>query len=887
MLHVHPDLSSGLPELDQILRGLLPGDNVVWQVAHIEDYLVFVEPFCRHAMRRGRRLTYFRFARHQPLIGDDIDAERCELEPQMGFEAFLDRVHATIERAGRGAFYVFDCLSDLAADWFSDQMLGNFFKLTCPYLYDLETITYFALLRNYHSSHATIPIRNTTQLLLDVYSHQGRIYLRPLKATQRYSPTMHWLHVRDSDAFRPVRESHIIAQVLTSTPNSALESAIYRLDVWNRAFLQAEAAIGDCATNRASDRATNRASDRTSACAVGTRVDDMFRKLLRMVVSRDERVLALAERYFDIGDVLEIGKRTIGTGLIGGKAVGMLLARAILERSDPRWRARLEMHDSFYIASDVFYTFLVHSGCWWARQNQKNPNTFLQGAEQARQRIMTGTFPDDIVDQFSDMLDYFGRSPIIVRSSSLLEDNFGNSFAGKYVSVFCPNQGSRVQCLEDFLTAVKTVYASTMSEDALAYRARHNILHHDEQMALLVQRVSGSMHNGLFYPHVAGVGLSFNPYVWSSDIDSRAGMLRLVFGLGTRAVDRADDDYTRLVALNAPERRPEAKRDHGAAYAQQKVDVIDLEGNQLVTADYLDVLRASPELPTDLFAMRDPRLARERGLGQAPPQLTFDTLLSKTSFVADMRDMLRIIEGAYDYPVDIEFTANFQDADNYKVNLVQCRPLQVSRGALDVEIPAGLEADRVLLRSDGPVIGRSRIDRINRIIHVCPAVYGQLPLRERYAVARLIGRVTRIPRPAEPGCTMLLGPGRWGTTTPSLGVPVSFAEINTVSILCEIVAMRDDLVPDVSLGTHFFSELVEMDILYLAFFPQSEATVINWGFLEGTENALPRLLPDAASLAHVVRVIDAADLPGRPAIALHADTIRQQVLCHLDPADIS
>ncbi|HEX73493.1 MAG TPA: pyruvate, phosphate dikinase, partial [Candidatus Hydrogenedentes bacterium] len=191
MLHVHPDLSSGLPELDQMLRGLLPGDNVVWQVERIEDYLAFVEPFCRHAMRRGRRLTYFRFARHQPLLGDDIDAERCELEPQMGFEAFLDRIHATIERAGRGAFYVFDCLSDLAADWFSDQMLGNFFKLTCPYLYDLETITYFALLRNYHSSHATTPIRNTTQLLLDVYSHQGRIYLRPLKATQRYSPTMH------------------------------------------------------------------------------------------------------------------------------------------------------------------------------------------------------------------------------------------------------------------------------------------------------------------------------------------------------------------------------------------------------------------------------------------------------------------------------------------------------------------------------------------------------------------------------------------------------------------------------------------------------------------------------------------------------------------------
>lgn len=868
MLHVHPDLSSGLPELDQMLRGLLSGDNVVWQVERIDDYLAFVDPFCRHAVRRGRKLIYFRFARHQPLLGDDIEAERCELDPQIGFEAFLDHIHTTIERAGRGAFYVFDCLSDLAADWFSDQMLGNFFKLTCPYLYDLETITYFALLRNYHSSHATTPIRNTTQLLLDVYSHQDKIYLRPLKATQRYSPTMHLLHVWEKEGFQPVRESHVIAQVLTSTPHSALESAIYRLDVWNRAFLQAEEALGS----------------RAAACDLGIRAGDMFHHLLRMAVSRDERVLALAKRYFDISDVLEIGKRTIGTGLIGGKAVGMLLARAILKRSDPRWDERLEMHDSFYIASDVFYTFLVHSGCWWARQNQKNPATFLQGAEQARQRIMTGTFPEEIVAQFSEMLDYYGRSPIIVRSSSLLEDNFGNSFAGKYESVFCPNQGSRVQCLEDFLTAVKTIYASTMSEEALAYRARHNILHHDEQMALLVQRVSGSMHNHLFYPHVAGVGLSFNPYVWSSEIDPRAGMIRLVFGLGTRAVDRSDDDYTRLVALNAPERSPESKRESGAAFAQQKVDVIDLEGNQLVSADYLDVLSASPDLPINIFAARDPRLARmarERGMREAPPQLTFDTLLSKTAFVEDMREMLRSIEAAYEYPVDIEFTANFQDPKNYKVNLVQCRPLQVQGGALDVEMPAGLDTGRILLRSDGPVIGRSRIDRVNRIIYVSPAVYGQMPLRDRYAVARLIGRITRLPRPAEPGCTMLLGPGRWGTTTPSLGVPVSFAEINTVSILGEIVAMRDDLVPDVSLGTHFFSELVEMDILYLAFFPHNAQTLINRDLLENGVNALTRLLPDAEPFAGVVRVMDAADLPGHPAIMIHADTIRQKALCHL------
>ncbi len=154
------------------------------------------------------------------------------------------------------------------------------------------------------------------------------------------------------------------------------------------------------------------------------------------------------------------------------------------------------------------------------------------------------------------MLDYFGQSPIIVRSSSLLEDSYGNAFAGKYESVFCPNQGPHHRRLEELLGAVKTVYASTMSEKALRYRAQRGLLDQDEQMSLLVQRVSGVGYGSLFYPQVAGVALSRNPYVWNECIDPAAGVVRLVFGLGTRAVDRTDDDYTRIVALNAPAAPP-------------------------------------------------------------------------------------------------------------------------------------------------------------------------------------------------------------------------------------------------------------------------------------------------------------------------------------------
>ena len=141
---------------------------------------------------------------------------------------------------------------------------------------------------------------------------------------------------------------------------------------------------------------------------------------------------------------------------------------------------------------------------------------------------------------------------------------------------------------------MRTIYASTMSEKALRYREQRGLLDHDEQMALLVMRVSGAMHGRYYYPQAAGVGFSFNPYVWHETIDPKAGVLRLVFGLGTRAVDRSDDDYTRLVALNAPQRRPESNFDEVRQYAQRRVDYLDLQANRLVSGHFLDVMEDAP-----------------------------------------------------------------------------------------------------------------------------------------------------------------------------------------------------------------------------------------------------------------------------------------------------
>ena len=187
------------------------------------------------------------------------------------------------------------------------------------------------------------------------------------------------------------------------------------------------------------------------------------------------------------------------------------------------------------------------------------------------------------------MLDYYGQAPIIVRSSSLLEDSFGNAFAGKYLSVFCANQGDPEARLDDFMRAVKLVYASALNPDALSYRCKRGLGQNDEQMAILVQRVSGMPYRHYFFPSLAGVAFSRNLYTWNDRIDPRQGIIRLVFGLGTRAVERVGSDYPRMIAISHPQLRPEVGT-KVAKYSQRQVDLLDLETNQFASRFLADVL---------------------------------------------------------------------------------------------------------------------------------------------------------------------------------------------------------------------------------------------------------------------------------------------------------
>ena len=840
-----------------MLDGIRAGDNIVWQFEAVADYRALVGPFVRSALEAARPVVYFRFASHEPLLADEAGVQTVTSNPAAGFEGFVTRIHRAIEETGPQAACVFDGLSELASLWSADQMLGNFFLLTCPRLHELGNVSYFGLNRNYHASFALRPVTEKAEFLLDVFRHKGQRYVRPIKIQHRSSAARSTVRRWDGAEFHPVTDSAELADLMAYSGWPGLR-ADTQVGFWRRIFHEAQQTRDDVRAGR---------------CGLECE-REVFERLSRMVLSHDTSMLRLVHRYLGLDDILEIRDRMVGIGLIGGKALGMLLARAILKHDHSRLYGLLETHDSFYIGSDVFYTFLIRNGVWWLRQSQRDPDKFLEGIPEACAQIQHGQFPDYTMDQFAAMLDYFGESPYIVRSSSLLEDTYGNAFAGKYDSVFCANRGTRKQRLEALLDCIRKVYASVMSERALRYRVSRGLLEHDEQMALLVMRVSGSQHGDKFFPHLAGVGFSFNPYVWHKEIDPHAGVLRLVFGLGTRAVDRSDDDYTRLVALNAPTRRPESNFDQVCEYSQHRVDYLDLAANRLASGHVLDLVGENLRLPWDLVATS----SGASFSSAAPTQqaLTFDGLLSHTPFVEDMYEILRTLDEAYRNPVDIEFAVNLRDDGGYRIHLLQCRPLQV-QGTAQVCLPqVQILPEDLLLRARGAVIGPSRISRIHRFIYVVPSRYAELRWAQRYEVARLLGRINQTIG-SQDETVMLVGPGRWGTESPELGVPVHFGEINRASILCEIVTMRENLVPDVSLGTHFLNELIEMNVLYLALFPRQRENELNERFFLESPNRLLDAVPQAGRWADVVRVIDPRDVrDGDSAAVLLADAAKQE-----------
>lgn len=831
-------ISTGIDGLDEAIDFLRPGDTVVWQCEHISDYMYVATRFVTNIARQGKRIAYIRFGDHEEIMDTaalcegGANAQEYRLDPRVGFETFAVQVHRIIDKEPIGTFFVFDCLSDLQKYWFSDLMISNFFLLISPFLIRRQAIAYQPIDYEKHTYETISRIRREAPLLVNIRTLDGSVYMHPVKVRGRRTPTTYF----------PLKISGTKCRTLTS---SAETYAIFerftqtgeRRDCWDSMF--------------------DSVSDGSEPIDEEGRL--LKENIMRCLLGNEPTRFALCQKYFTMKDLMDIKNREIGTGCIGGKAAGMLLARNILRDEAPElYSTCIEPHDSYYIGADLFYTYGVQNGLWSSRIRMIEASDYLEQSKTIRELLLNGTFMPSIKEQFISMLEYFGQSPIIVRSSSILEDGFGNAFAGKYESVFCPNQGSLKERYEVFERAVKQVYASTVNPDAIMYRAERHLLDRDEQMALLVMRVCGDVHGDYYYPHIAGVGHSKNLYLNKQNSSSEnKGMLRLVFGMGTRAVDREADDYARLLNMDAPTAPPMVAYGDEYKYSQHKMDVINLKSNEFETINVAGIDKRDIKADPSLFMELDyPTAARLREMGlsaaDAPDILNFRKLLGKTDFTSVMTEAMRILEEKYNYPVDIEYACNFDEEGNYRVNLLQCRPLQTRGiGAAGV-MP---KVQQLYFRTEGNFMGGNVCLPVRYAVMVRVEPYLALPEQRKYQVARKLGELNSLLRDEH---TILLGPGRWGTTTPSLGVPVHFMEINRFDCIAELAYSSHGLRPELSYGSHFFQDLVEAGTFYVALYPGEEGCVLDEALFEECENVYSKLirLEPGDAMSEVIRVFD-------------------------------
>ena len=832
-------IKSGIPEMDTALDNIRLGDNVVWRVSDLSEFKLFMEPYIRQAIEDKRNIIYFRFASHEPLLEERPEIKRIDVPLSHRFETFTVDIHNEIEKAGRDAFYVFDCLSELQAAWATDLMMGNFFRVTCPFLFILDTVAFFPIIRGKHSVQAINKILNTTQLFFDVYSDKRNVYVRPEKVWNRNSDTMFLPHTYDPEngEFRPILDgvkSSRFYQTLGLAQRSAEEQYS---DSWDQFFIRVKLLHEN-------------GIDITKECS----------RMCNIMMTRDTKMREMVKKNFTPEDYFAVRDHMVGTGMIGGKSCGMLLARAIIRNKEPEISEVLEPHDSFYVGSDMYYTYIVDNNLWDIRIRQRTEVGYFALADEFANKIMDGSFSSAMRDQFIRIIEYYGQDPYIIRSSSILEDGFGNAFAGKYESVFCANRGSLEDRISEFEHAIKVVYASSMSLSALDYRKRRGLAGRDEQMALLIQRVSGSYYGTYYMPCAAGVGYSYSPYRIMKDSDPTAGMLRLVMGLGTSAVDRTEGSYPRIVNLDMPEKSSYSSSADKHKFSQGKAEVINMTECRLEKLSYEKMEQDMPRYLEKILLEHDTEAEsrlREMGRRREVKFISCRGLVKNAPLMDQMRRMLHCIQEEYEYPVDTEFTINISENGEYSVDLLQCRPLQVQKGKTGSVVPDDIPEEKILLESKGASMGISKAASLDLIVYVDPVKYYELPYRDKDLVAKLIGKINWHYRDMNKHM-MLIVPGRVGTTSPELGVPTTFADISAYDIICETEESRAGYNPELSYGSHIFQDLVEAEILYTAIFQGDKTLHYSPEKLAGSKDITGEF--DASDvLKDIVHVYDVSD----------------------------
>lgn len=575
--------------------------------------------------------------------------------------------------------------------------------------------------------------------------------------------------------------------------------------------------------------------------------EERKRELCRSMMTSDPRLIRTILTYFDEEDFQNIQNHKTGGGVIGGKACGFLLVEKMMDVLLPEYRDRWTHCPSWFVGTDVF--------C----------------------QVQDGKPIEEFREEFKRILDYFDGAPFIVRSSSLMEDGYDNAFFGKYESVFCANQGTEEERVTEILNAAGKVYDSVQNQEAMEYRRKWHRRDQEEKMGLLIQKVAGERIGDFYFPAIAGMGCSYNPYKWMEHINPEAGMLRLVVGLGTRAVTRTPGDYPRLVGLDCAQGNLWGSVGEKHKYSQRQVDVVDLVKKEISTKSLSEIMEIMPKGYRKLTLERDTdaeEVLARRGDYRRIYFADCQGMVEDRIFIRMMKTLLKKLEENYHQPVDIEFAVTTSEEGAWNVTLVQCRPLR--SGISDqVKIPKDAD-DEFLFDVRRTSMRRSKEQNLDYIVWVDPQAYYEYPYKKKPDVGRVVGKINHYLERTEEKA-LLLAPGRIGTSSPELGVPVAYADISSFGAICEVAYGKVGYRPELSYGSHMFQNLVEADVYYGAINENSKTRIYRPDMLqkfpEVTINLAGHIEPELEAIIKVFDVKESA--------VLYLDAVDGRAVCRL------
>lgn len=505
----------------------------------------------------------------------------------------------------------------------------------------------------------------------------------------------------------------------------------------------------------------------------------------------------------------------MGDGSLGGKARGLAFLNRLIEKhslTDRYENISISIPRSIVISTEYFDEFILENGLQYVIDSELSDDEILS-------EFVASRLPEGLISGLKTYLKTVD-TPLAVRSSSKLEDSNYQPFAGVYSTYMIPHVDNKDMMLRILDKAIKSVYASVFYNGSRTYIQTTGNLQSEEKMAVVIQNICGSEHNGLYYPLISGVGRSVNFYPIGGE-RMEDGIVNVVFGLGKSVVEGGK---TLRFSPEFPKKILQLSQPYLAVRDSQKMmfaldlrpGAFKISRNEGVNLAHIPVAEVIPDYANSNLVFSTYSAVNSRivsGVEESGARIvSFDAILKygKYPLAKALSEIMDICRKELLCEVEIEFAADVAPSGKLSLKLLQVRPISSYSTEREVNFDELKASLGTLLLESGKALGNGFVNDVSHIVYVAPDKFNSLSTRE---IAAELAEINNTFKSRNEGY-ILIGPGRWGSSDPNLGIPVIWSDISEAKMIVEYSMPGFQVEP--SQGTHFFQNITSLGVGYLS-----------------------------------------------------------------------